>query len=183
MTTDGLWVFGYASLMWEPGFPVAQRRRARVEGWRRSFCMWSIHHRGTAEQPGLVLALEQAAGAVCHGAALKVMPGAEDAALAALRARELVSSAYLEVRLPVLFDDGAGGAAEAVAYVIDPSHAQYCGGLPLEEQAQVIARATGGRGPNPDYLWNTAAHLDAEGIEDEAIAWLAARVRALATPR
>lgn len=177
MTADGLWVFGYASLMWDPGFPVAERRRARLDGWRRSFCMWSIHHRGTAERPGLVLALDRAEGAVCHGAALRVMPGAEAGALAGLRARELVSAAYFERRLPVSFADG--GRAEALAYVIDPGHVQYCGGLTLEEQAQVIARAAGGRGPNPDYLWNTAAHLAGEGIEDADIAWLAARVRAL----
>jgi hypothetical protein len=48
--------------------------------------------------------------------------------------------------------------------VIDPDHVQYCGGLPLEEQAQIIARATGGRGPNRDYLWSTAAHLAELGL-------------------
>jgi cation transport protein ChaC len=181
MTSDSLWVFGYASLMWDPGFPVAERRLARLDGWHRSFCMWSIHHRGTPEEPGLVLALDRAEGAMCHGAALKVAAGAEAEALDYLRARELISSAYFEIRLPVTFEKGGGGA-DAVTYVVDPAHAQYCGGLALEEQAKVIARAIGGRGPNTEYLWNTAAHLAELGIEDAEIAWLAERVRALSAP-
>lgn len=177
MRDDSLWVFGYASLLWDPGFPVAELRKAALAGWHRSFCMWSIHHRGTPERPGLVLALDRADGAVCHGAALRVADGAEAATLAYLRERELISSAYLESRLPVTLDDGR--SIEAVAYVVDPAHAQYCGGLTLEEQAAVILCAHGGRGPNTEYLWNTARHLAELGIEDADLARLSDRVRAL----
>jgi len=176
---DGdLWVFGYASLLWDPGFPVAERRRARLEGWHRSFCMWSVHHRGTPEAPGLVLALDRAEGAACEGLALRAEPGTEAATLAYLRDRELVSSAYHEMRLPVRLSGGV--AVEAVAYVVDRAHAQYCGGLDLEQQARVIARAHGGRGPNTEYLWNTASHLAGLGVEDTDLSWLARRVRGLA---
>lgn len=172
-----LWVFGYGSLIWNPGFPVAERRLARAIGWHRSFCMRSIHHRGTPERPGLVLALDAAEGAVCAGVAFRVPPAAAAATVRALRERELVSSAYLETRLPLRLEDGR--AVSALAFVIDRAHAQYCGGLPLEEQAQIIARAAGGRGPNPDYLWNTAAHLAALGIADPDLHWLSARVHAI----
>ncbi|PLL14130.1 gamma-glutamylcyclotransferase [Tabrizicola sp. TH137] len=177
---DALWVFGYGSLIWDPGFPVAERVVARLEGWHRSFCMRSIHHRGSLEAPGLVLALDRAAGAFCDGVAFRVEPGAEGATLAALRERELVSSAYLEMTLPVRLSDGR--ALEALAYVIDPDHVQYCGGLSLEEQARIIADATGGRGPNRDYLWSTAAHLAELGIGDEDLDWLSRRVRQIVTP-
>ena len=170
-----MWVFGYGSLMWDPGFPVAEARLARLDGFRRSFCMRSIHHRGTPEDPGLVLALDASEGAACAGVAFAVRAGAEDDALGYLRARELVSSAYLETRQSVRLRDGP--QVTAVTYVIDGAHAQYCGGLPLEEQALIIARATGGRGPNREYLWNTAAHLVDLGIEDAELSWLAARVR------
>ncbi len=173
-----MWVFGYGSLIWQPDFPVAEAVPALLEGWHRSFCMRSIHHRGSEAEPGLVLALDAAAGAACLGVAFRVAPGAEAATLAALRERELISSAYLERVLEVALTDGR--RVEALAYVIDPGHVQYCGGLPLEEQAQVIARAVGGRGPNRDYLWNTAAHLDGLGLGDPDLDWLAARVRALA---
>ena len=173
---DGsLWVFGYGSLIWDPGFAVAERRIGCVRGWHRSFCMRSIHHRGTPEAPGLVLALDHAAGAECHGLAFRVAPGAEQETISALRERELISSAYLETWLAV---ETAAGTVRALAYVIDPDHVQYCR-LDLEEQARIIARATGGRGANRDYLWATAAHLTELGIADPDLAWLADRVRQL----
>lgn len=172
-----LWIFAYGSLMWQPDFPVAEARVARASGWHRSFCMWSIHHRGSPEAPGLVLALDRAAGGACDGLALRVAPGAEDETLAKVRERELVSSAYLEITLPVDFHEG--GRAETLAYVIDPAHAQYTGALDPEEQARIIARSCGGRGRNCDYLWSTTAHLADLGIADPDLDWLAARVRAL----
>lgn len=172
---DTLWVFGYGSLIWDPGFPVAERRIATLHGWHRSFCMRSIHHRGTVASPGLVLALDRAEGATCTGVAFRVDPGHEVATLFALRERELVSSAYLETTLPVITD---AGPLDALAYVIDPDHVQYCH-IAREEQAQIIARAVGGRGPNRDYLWSTAAHLADLGIADPDLEWLAARVRVL----
>jgi glutathione-specific gamma-glutamylcyclotransferase len=170
-----LWVFGYGSLIWHPDFPVAEQRVATLRGWHRSFCMRSIHHRGSVEQPGLVLALDRASEAECAGVAFRVATGAEEATLAALRERELVSSAYLEDWLPVRFEDGEG--VIALCYVIDPDHDQYCGGLSLEDQAAIIANAVGGRGPNPEYLFNTAGHLAELGIGDSDLERLAARVR------
>jgi cation transport protein ChaC len=71
-----------------------------------------------------------------------------------------------------------GGSLEALVYVIDPDHVQYCH-LDLDEQARIIAEAVGGRGANRDYLWSTAAHLAELGIADPDLEWLAARVRAL----
>ena len=176
-TNGPLWVFGYGSLLWNPGFPVAESRQARLEGYARSFCMRSIHHRGSEEEPGLVLALDACPGAACDGLALRAEPGTEAETIAYLRERELISSAYVERVLPLLLDGGQRVAA--VVYVIDAHHIQYCGGLPLEEQAQIIARAVGGRGPNTEYLYNTAAHLSEIGIPDADLDWLVHRVRAL----
>ena len=173
-----LWVFGYASLLWNPGFPVAEQRLARLDGYYRSFCMRSIHHRGTEADPGLVLALDEAPGASCQGLALRVEAGAEAATIAYLRERELISSAYLERLLPL--DLEGGESVTALAYVIDPHHGQYAAHLGLEEQAHIIASAVGGRGPNTEYLWNTADHLAEMGVEDPDLAWLSARVRTLA---
>lgn len=169
-----MWVFGYGSLLWNPGFEVAQEVPATLTGYARSFCMRSIHHRGTDADPGLVLALDAAAGAACHGVALRAAPGSEAATLAYLRERELVSSAYLERMLDI--DLGTGERVSAVTYVIDPDHVQYCGGLPLEEQAQIIAHAIGGRGPNHEYLHNTAQHLHDLGVADSDLDWLVRRV-------
>lgn len=170
-----LWIFGYGSLLWNPGFPVAETRVAVLRDWRRSFCMSSIHHRGTVEAPGLVLALDNAPGAVCHGIAFRVEADRASATLAYLRDRELVSSAYLETRQQVEFAQG-GLQEDVLTYVIDPDHDQYCT-LALEDQAQIIARASGGRGPNDEYLMNTASHLHQLGLPDPDLDWLVARVR------
>lgn len=178
--TDGsgpLWVFGYGSLLWNPGFEVAEERPARLQGYARSFCMLSVHHRGTPERPGLVLALDAQKGAWCDGMALRVAPTREAATLAYLRERELISSAYLEHRLPV--DLREGRQISAVAFVVDPAHAQYAGHLSREEQARIIAGAVGGRGPNPDYLHATVARLDALDLHDADLDWLDRRVRAI----
>ncbi|MHA7851526.1 gamma-glutamylcyclotransferase [Roseovarius sp.] len=172
-----MWVFGYGSLVWNPGFEVQDRVIATLPGYHRSFCMRSIHHRGTPEEPGLVLALDAQVEAQCHGVALSVGKDQSDQVLAYLRERELVSSAYLEKMLEIDLADGR--RVDAVTYVIDPDHVQYCGGLDLEEQARIIARAVGGRGPNTEYLFNTAAHLGELGIIDAELDWLARRVRAL----
>lgn len=170
-----MWVFGYGSLLWNPGFQPVDRQLAHLPGYRRSFCMRSIHHRGTQDHPGLVLALDHADEAACHGLALAVHPDQQDQVLAYLRDRELVSSAYLETEQQVQLRDGR--QVQAITYVIDPDHDQYCGGLALEEQAHIIAHAVGGRGPNTEYLYNTAAHLHELGIRDHELDWLTARVR------
>ncbi len=175
-TPDPLWVFGYGSLIWNPEFPVAEQAQARLGGYARRFCMRSIHHRGSATEPGLVLALEPDPEAVCDGVAFRIPADQATPALAALRERELISSAYLEKVVALDLIDGR--KITALAYVVDEHHVQYCH-LDLEEQAQIIATAMGGRGPNTEYLWNTAEHLVSIGIEDADLDWLSMRVRAL----
>ena len=170
-----MWVFGYGSLLWNPGFTPAETVTATLEGYHRSFCMLSIHHRGTVEKPGLVLALD-AADATCIGVAFRVAEKDEIDVLAALRERELISSAYFEQQVQLSLEDGR--EVEALAYVIRRDHDQYCQ-FDLEKQAQLIARSVGERGANPEYLFNTASHLTKMGIIDTDMNWLVNRVRAL----
>ena len=171
-----LWVFGYGSLLWNPGFTPARSVRARLHGYHRSFCMLSIHHRGTVEDPGLVLALDRRDGGQCTGVAFEVAENEEDAVLQMLRDRELISSAYYEDTVDLVCD--AGRPIRALAYIINAGHEQYCQ-FDLERQAQMIAFAVGGRGPNTEYLYNTADHLRQLAIKDPDMDWLVARVRAL----
>lgn len=171
-----LWVFGYGSLLWNPGFTPVQAVKSCLSDYHRSFCMLSIHHRGSEEEPGLVLALDAAPGGRCTGMAFQVAPDEEETVLAELRERELISSAYVEEHVDLTTD--AGETIRALAYVVDPDHVQYCQ-FSLEKQAQMIATAVGGRGPNTEYLFNTAAHLTQLDIRDDDMSWLVDRVRAL----
>jgi cation transport protein ChaC len=172
---EGFWVFGYGSLIWQPGFDFADRRIATLRGYRRAFCMTSIVYRGTPEAPGLVLALDRDGDGACVGVAYRVPGEGAAATLAYLRARELVSDAYTEARLAVELEGGP--AVEALAYVSNPRHPQYRGGLSLEAQAEVITRAIGPRGRNIDYFLNTVESLEALGLHDPDLALLAEMVR------
>lgn len=179
MDMRNLWVFGYGSLMWNPGFTYDARQVATLHGYRRSFCMRSIEHRGTPEQPGLVLALEEMADAQCQGVAIRATPDEAAQTLDYLRARELVTDAYLERICPVTLADGQ--VVQALTYVMDLSHVQYARGLTLEEQAQIIARAVGGRGPNTDYLSATVDALREQAIADTELHTLQKMVSGLIT--
>ena len=170
---DALWVFGYGSLVWNPGIEVAETRRATLADFRRRFCMWSIHHRGSEKSPGLVLALEPHLGASCTGIAIRAARPEE--AMKALRERELISSAYFEQQVTLLGEDGR--PIRSLAYVIDTDHRQYTGDLALDRQAEIIAHAMGGRGPNHEYLTRTADGLRDLGIGDAELDRLVAQVQ------
>ncbi len=161
---NGIWVFGYGSLIWNPGFEYRSVQRATLKGFRRAFCLWSVHYRGTRDHPGLVLGLDPMAGARCEGVAYFVAPDQAGAVHRYLRARELVSYAYHERFLPLRLADGE--EVQALCYIVDPAHSQYAGGLALAEQARVIGAAAGSAGPNIEYLQNTARHLEKLGIKD-----------------
>lgn len=171
------WVFAYGSLMWDPGFPVAEAVGGRIDGYARSFCMTSVVFRGTLEAPGLVLALDEKPGAHCQGLALRVDGAHWQNTHADLRARELATNAYHELVLPILLSDGR--LVQAITYVMRRDHEQYIGALSLDEQARIISRAVGGRGPNADYLFNTADHLTRLGMQDPDLDELARHVRDL----
>lgn len=169
----GFWVFGYGSLMWNPGFEFAERREALLPDYHRSFCLWSVRYRGTPARPGLVVALAEAAGEATRGVAYRVAPEHAATARAYLLKREMVSNAYREKRLSLRLLCGRAEEREALAYVIDPRHAQYAGGLSLRQQAAVIAASEGPMGPNCDYLFNTVAHLRTMGLTDAELGDLA----------
>ena len=171
------WVFAYGSLIWDPGFDAAESVEARLNGFSRSFCMESVVYRGTVERPGLVLALDADPLAHCRGLALRVAAVHWPETLAALRERELTTGAYREELVPLDLADGR--RVQAVTYIMRREHVQYVGGLTVEEQARIIAAATGGRGPNRDYLFNTARHLAQIGLRDPALDELSRRVQAL----
>jgi cation transport protein ChaC len=177
MSATEFWVFAYGSLMWRPGFAYSERRLATLSGYRRRFCMSSVHYRGTPERPGLVLALDAVEAGDCDGVAYRVAADEAAETLAYLRERELVSYAYQEITHPVILEGGV--VVEALAYVSDPAHPQYRGGLSLDEQAEVIAGASGPMGPNAEYLTNTVESLSALGLADPHLTALADLVRRL----
>jgi cation transport protein ChaC len=159
---DDLWVFGYGSLMWRPGFPYLERRHAHLYGYHRSLCIFSHVHRGTPDNPGLVLGLDR--GGRCHGVAFRVAAQEIDATIHYLREREQATAVYLERRLPVRIGDGE--IVNALAYVADRKHPQYAGRLSFDEVLKLVRQGRGVSGANPDYVRSTHEHLLGMGIID-----------------
>ena len=174
-----LWVFGYGSLMWRPGFPVAAAAPGLLKGAHRSLCVISIFHRGTHEQPGLVLGLDR--GGACRGTVYRVAPGGEEETVAYLREREQVTDVYVEAYRPVRVLDGSGITVKALTYLVDRNHEQYAGVLSLEEQFRMVSGGKGQSGENAEYVLNTVQHLEEAGVHDALLAALAARLRATVT--
>ena len=171
---SGRWLFGYGSLMWRPGFDFAERSAATLHGRRRAFCIYSVHHRGTYERPGLVLGL--APGGAVRGAAYRIDEAAWPEVYAYLLEREQPTETYVEAARHVRLADGR--RVEAVVFLSDVAHPQWAGALSLERQAELIAGAVGLSGPNEDYLRDLVAHLRHEGVQDRAMERLLAMVEA-----
>ncbi|HSD92652.1 MAG TPA: gamma-glutamylcyclotransferase [Methyloceanibacter sp.] len=169
-----LWVFGYGSLMWRPGFDFIEQAPAALIGAHRSLCIYSFHHRGTQDHPGLVLGLDE--GGACRGIAFRVAQANVDATLSYLREREQVTDVYLEAMKPVSLLDGSSRELEALCYIADRAHPQYAGRLSLEAQARLVRSAVGRAGANVDYVLNTARHLEEAGIHDVELMALAQRL-------
>jgi cation transport protein ChaC len=168
------WVFAYGSLMWRPGFAFVERRAARLHGRRRAFCIYSVHHRGTRERPGLVLGL--APGGSVRGVAYRIAAADWPAVHAYLLDREQPTETYVEASVAVRL--AGGRAVEAVAFLSDRRHPQWAGVLALEAQADLIAGARGLSGRNIDYVRDLVAHLGDEGVCDPAMDRLLALVEA-----
>ncbi|OGA49078.1 MAG: hypothetical protein A3F74_28105 [Betaproteobacteria bacterium RIFCSPLOWO2_12_FULL_62_58] len=168
-----LWIFGYGSLMWDPGFPYVQWAPALIYGYHRALCISSNRWRGTPERPGLVLGLDR--GGACRGIAFLVARADAGPALEALWAREMRRRVYrpqlLRARLP-------GKEVQVLAFVADPKHASYAGHLSIEQTAERIANCRGARGPNLDYLIRTVEHLSELGVRDHNLLRVLAAARA-----
>jgi len=169
---DDLWVFGYGSLMWRPGFDFVESGLAWVHGYHRSLCIFSHFHRGTPDRPGLVLGLDR--GGSCLGVAFRVIGRERAKTIAYLRERELQNSVYLEKMVSLRFADG--GCANALAYVVDRSHGQYAGRLPYDEMTRLVAEGVGVSGDNPAYVRNTYEHLLRFDIHDAELAEVVKRL-------
>ena len=114
-----LWVFGYGSLIWQPGFDFVEKRLATLTGYRRAFCMASIRYRGTPEAPGLVLALDRDAAGSCEGVAYRVPAATAERDPAPTSARASSSPTPTTRRgCRSRLDDGR--EVEALAYVSNP---------------------------------------------------------------
>jgi cation transport protein ChaC len=161
-----LWVFGYGSLMWSPGFRPSAKSTALARGYHRALCILSNRHRGTPEKPGLVMGLCR--GGSCWGMALRVPAARVRRVLSALWEREMMNRVYKPTLIPVVVESGR--RVRALAFVADPSHRQFVRELDLHGRARLVAQGIGRRGRCLDYIRNTLEHMLALGVTDPHLA-------------
>lgn len=166
-----LWVFGYGSLMWKPGFEFLEQVPARLIGEHRALCVYSFDHRGTPEKPGLVLGLDR--GGACRGIAFRVAAHLRHDTIDYLRAREQTTNVYREVMRSVWLENEARQRVSALAYVVDRGHVQYAGRLSLAEQLRFVQQGHGRSGNNRDYVLSTVASIEKQGFRDAQLHQLA----------
>lgn len=177
-----LWVFGYGSLMWSPGFYFRERSVAMLRGYHRSLCILSTRYRGTDHQPGLVVGLCR--GGSCWGMAFRIPAAHVPFALGRLWHREMRRRVYYARLVPVRISRGR--RIRALAFIADPDHAQYCRELDLHSRAQLVAQGVGERGRCTDYIRHTLEHMYALGVTDphlERVLETAEAIRASAASR
>ena len=170
-----VWIFGYGSLMWDPGFAFVEVRPALLRGYHRRFCVYSHSYRGTPERPGLVLGLDR--GGACKGISYRVAATDAAQALHYLWEREMTNRTYHLKALPLATTEGV---VTGRAFVVDRRHRNYAGYLSLEETARLILQGVGERGPCRQYLEKTVLELRKLGLVDGPMHRLEEMVKALA---
>lgn len=158
---EGVWLFGYGSLLWNPCVPVAEWLRGRVYGYHRDFHIRLTHGRGSPDAPGLMLGLD--AGGSCTGLGLRLDTDDLNHELLMVWRREMLTGVY---RPRWVWLQAAGERRPAVTFVTDPRGRNYCGGLSRARMVHLLATGHGMLGSCTEYLDNTVAHLDQQGIHD-----------------
>jgi len=157
-----LWIFGYGSLMWSPGFRFRERSIGLLHGYHRALCILSTRHRGTHRRPGLVMGLCR--GGSCWGMAFRVPAAQVPAALARLWNREMPRRVYRARMVPIRVSRGR--RVRALAFIADPAHPQFRRELDVRSRAQLVAQGVGERGPCTEYIRSTLAHMAELGVAD-----------------
>ena len=175
---EDLWVFGYGSLMWDPGIHFSEVRLAELPQHRRRFSHRTNLGRGSLECPGLMLSLEPGEG-VCSGLAFRIDAALAEHESALLWRREMLRGIYRPRLLPVRTPQGP---VSALVFAANPAHADHVGELSLGDTAAIIARACGVLGSNRQYLEQLVRQLEHLGLADDYLQRLFARVCALDAP-
>jgi glutathione-specific gamma-glutamylcyclotransferase len=158
-----LYVFAYGSLIWKPAFDYARMVRGTAQGWRRSFCLRLTRFRGTAQQPGLMMALDR--GGTCEGFVQQLHEGREYEELQKLWRREMTMKPptnrprWIEVKLE-------NSNVLAIAFTANPKRPNYAADLSPGEISRTLSIACGHWGSGADYLHQTVNALEAAGIHD-----------------
>ncbi len=170
-----VWVFGYGSLMWNPVFEADKVSPATLVGWHRAFCLRLTAGRGTAAQPGRMLALKE--GGQTTGLAFRLPEAQLHDELELLWKREMLTGCYIPTWTELTLEDQQ--QVTALAFVMNPGHPFFEADTRSKIIAPLIACASGPLGTNAHYLFALEQELNNYGMHDECMTELVMHVRQL----
>lgn len=159
-----LWLFGYGSLIWDPGIRFSEVRIATLTGYHRRFCIKSELGRGSVEKPGMMVCLDK--GGECTSLAFKIPREHLEEETRIIWRREMLRRTYIPTYVPV---DTKAGPITALTFIIDPQADSYRPNISLEQAATFVATGEGFYGSSFEYVKNLVAHLAEFGIEDDNV--------------
>lgn len=151
-----LWVFGYGSLVWKPGFQPGQTATGHIEGMARRFWQGNETHRGVPGNPGRVATLVEEKGAITHGLALELR-GEE--ALDYLNNREMTLGGYLQRITTFQPVDSKLPAFPVLVFIATPQSKHWLGPESASHIAKQVVRSKGPSGHNVEYVIKLAQWL------------------------
>jgi len=175
------WVFGYGSLMWNPGFPHLEARPALLEGAHRALCLKSPVHRGTRSMPGLAFGLDM--GGRCQGVVFRLADETAPHIVREIKKREQTLMTYREATRRVILLDGSQRAVRALCFLVVRNHPLYAGDLTLGRMVWMVRSAAGRSGRCADYILSTHDHLQEAGVIEPQLTRIVNAVSPARLPR
>lgn len=159
---QSMWIFGYGSLCWTPGFSFVDSKIGFIRGYSRKFWQGNVTHRGDRNQPGRVATLIEDADAVTYGMVFKLD---DTAGLDYLHQREVALGGYTRKTVTVQCRDSPPHQVQALLFIATPASAHWLGPAPLDLIADQVLRCRGAAGHNVEYLIRLAEFLRSHAPE------------------
>lgn len=172
----GLWIFGYGSLCWHPGFEFEKSLTGHIKGFSRKFWQGNATHRGTVDKPGRVATLIEDNEGIAWGRAFKVHGSS---ALPYLERRECSLGGYL-TQITTFYSRDGSHSFPTLVYIATNSNEHWLGDAPINSIAKQITECSGPSGHNVEYLLRLAdfMHDHLPDVHDEHLFSLEMIVRA-----
>uniref|UniRef100_A0A131Y2T0 glutathione-specific gamma-glutamylcyclotransferase n=1 Tax=Ixodes ricinus TaxID=34613 RepID=A0A131Y2T0_IXORI len=168
---SGIWVFGYGSLVWNPGFDFVRSQIGHIRGFERRFWQGNDKHRGTPEKIGRVATLIESKEGIVWGRAFLLRPDdrSSGTSLSYLDERESKLGGYGTTLVQFQPRDPREDPVPALVYVALPGNPLYLGPASVRALADQIATSRGPSGSNAEYVLRLARFMREEvpGIWDD----------------
>ena len=151
--STNLWVFGYGSLVWKPGFQHGRILIGKVHGFARRFWQGNETHRGVPGKPGRVATLIEDSACETYGVAMELTG---DEALDYLNNREMTLGGYIQKITLFHTADNKHPPFPVLVFVATPKSSYWLGPAEAHSIADQVISSSGPSGHNVEYVLRLA---------------------------